>query len=46
MNRHTRELALKKMKECRQPEKYAAAAAAKIRKGVCSQKGKALKEKK
>lgn len=46
MNRHTRELALKKMKECRKPEKYAAGGSAKIRKGVCNKSGKVLREKK
>ena len=46
MNRHTRELALKKMNECGESKKYAVGGSAKIRKGVSNKSGKALKEKK
>lgn len=46
MNRQKRELALKKMNECRESKKYAAGGSAKIRKGVCNKSGKVPREKK
>lgn len=46
MNKENRELALKKMSECKQTkQKYAAGGVAKVRKNVATKSGKAIKEK-
>ena len=46
MDKQTREWALKKMSECKKTiDKYAAGGSAKVRKGVATKSGKAIKRK-